>query len=80
MDDHQHLTRPLYLRLAIILIPLIAGVVAVLYQPAHPTVVLEMEMVPIENSAGEYILEYSNGTREILRKDGTRQILTKAKQ
>lgn len=37
--------------------------------------ILEMEMIPVDNSPGEYILEYSNGKREILKKDGSRSPL-----
>lgn len=39
-----------------------------------------MNMIPVDDSPGEYILEYSNGNRELLKKDGTIQPLTKKKQ
>lgn len=38
--------------------------------------VLEMQMSPIDNQPGDYILEYSNGQAELLRADGTRSRLT----
>jgi hypothetical protein len=39
-------------------------------------IVLEMNMVPIDDSPGEYILEYSNGSLELLKKDGTRAVIS----
>ncbi len=54
-------------------------------QPSVPTdakVVLEMTMYPIQDSDGEYILEYREFThspvirREVLKKDGKRHSLT----
>jgi hypothetical protein len=40
-----------------------------------PKVVLEMNMIPVDDSPGEYILEYSNGSRELLKKNGTRMVI-----
>ncbi len=41
-------------------------------QPEPPKTVLELKMIPVENVPGEFILEYSNGIKELLRADGTR--------
>ena len=40
--------------------------------PQRDKQVIEVKMIPVENSMGEYILEYSNGHRELLQKDGKR--------
>lgn len=48
--------------------------------PPNRKIVMEMNMIPVDDSPGEYILEYSNGNRELLKKDGTIQPLTKKKQ
>jgi hypothetical protein len=37
-----------------------------------PKTVLTMTMVPVDNSPGEFILEYSSGKKELLKADGTR--------
>ena len=38
-------------------------------------IILQMQMIPVDGSPGEFILEYSNGQRELLKKDGTRVLL-----
>lgn len=35
-------------------------------------VILTTIMIPVDDSPGEFILEHSNGNRELLKKDGTR--------
>lgn len=35
-------------------------------------VILTTTMIPVDDSPGEFILEHSNGNRELLKKDGTR--------
>jgi hypothetical protein len=47
--------------------------------PATPKekVIIELQMIPVDGADGEFILEYSNGVRELLKKDGTRLVLTK---
>lgn len=37
-----------------------------------PKVIMHMRMVPIDDCPGEYILEYDNGNRELLKEDGSR--------
>jgi hypothetical protein len=64
----------------VFVIPVIICLWFVLTLDSQPTesskIILEMKMVPVEGSPGEFVLEYSNGVRELLKKDGKRYPLS----